>query len=168
MTDNLLSIAKHQNLNLKYMKFMTIDIEEEKKKQFKRHRVEAREKTQFGEKFIQTVLDEARRNAKLESDEMFIANRMKEIVVKADSRVHDIVQSHKKVYLHSDLLFKKDASLLKRPRTRPSSIDVVEGAEMCEFLEDDDLQVSKPKKTKLRTKSAHYWRNTLEQKRLLE
>ena len=78
MTDNLLNIAKHQNLNQRYVKFMSLDLDtEEKKKQFKRYNLEAKEKTKFGESFIATVLDEARRNAKLcSTDEMFIANRM--------------------------------------------------------------------------------------------
>ena len=56
---------------------MSLDLDtEDKKKKFKRYKLEAKEKTQFGESFIQTVLEEARRNAKLSSDEMFIANRM--------------------------------------------------------------------------------------------
>ena len=50
VTDNLLSIAKHQNLNERYVKFMSIDLEdEEKKKHFTQYKREARKKTRYGE-----------------------------------------------------------------------------------------------------------------------
>ena len=78
-------------------------------------------------------------------------------MIKADSRVEDIVKSHNKAYEHKYMLFKKDASELKK---RPRSI---EGAEMAEAVEEDELKVSIPKPTKLRTKSAYNRRNKLEQ-----
>ena len=113
----------------------------------------------MGEQFIETVLDEARRNAKLTSDEMFIANRMKEIVTKSDVRVQDIVESHNKTYKHLDILFKKSASELKRPK----SIEVRDDSEMPE--DEDGPQVSHPLISKLRSKSAFSVKNKYEEKR---
>ena len=80
VTDNLLTIAKHQKLNERYISFMSIDLDDEEKKKFRPYKVEARKKTLRGNEYIEKVLDEARHNAKLPSDEMFIANRMMEIV----------------------------------------------------------------------------------------
>ena len=160
VTDNLLTIAKHQNLNQRYLKFMSLDLEDEvKKSTFKRYHIEAKKKTRMGEQFIETVLDEARRNAKLTSDEMFIANRMKEIVTKSDVRVQDIVESHNKTYKHLDILFKKSASELKRPK----SIEVRDDSEMPE--DEDGPQVSHPLISKLRAKSAFSVKNKYEEKR---